>query len=36
MSLGPVEYVIICLILLSFLLVLIGVGLGIWYIVKKR
>ena len=35
MNHGPTEYVIVCFIGLFFLLMLLGVGLGVWLIIKK-
>jgi len=35
MNLGPTEYVIVCFIGLIFLLMLLGVGLGVWLIIEK-
>ena len=35
MALGPIEFVILCFIGLFFLLLLLGVGIGIWFMVKK-
>jgi hypothetical protein len=35
MGLGPTEFIILCIIGMLFLIIPLGVGFGIWFIVKK-